>query len=221
MYYNIRVQTLTLLYLTFTASGLPVLSRPPSESLQLLRRTSYSVVAVDGGPAATNSEQLSPTQTLTLTTSETKTISQSKSLTTSVTAVVNSTPITTTTVTLRESAPTVTVTRTVSGENPATGAASVLTSTLISTHFITAIGGACGTPSAVPIDLKTTTIVQTSTITNYMHASPPKPTTYSNGGGARYTASQAWNSTLTFQHGPTGTAWPTGEASSSFTSQMH
>ena len=221
MYYNIRVQTLTLLYLTFTASGLPILSRSSSESLQLLRRTSYSVVAVDGGPATTNSEQQSPTQTLTLTSSETKTLSQSNSPTEAVTALVKSTPITTTTVTSRESAPTVTVTHTVGGENPATGVASVLTSTLISTQFITATGGACGTPSAVPDDLKTTTIVQTSTITNYMHGSPPKPTTYSNGGAARYTASQTWNSTLTFQHGPTGTAWPTGEASSSFASQMH
>lgn len=221
MYRNILLQSLTLLYLTFTTSGFPLLPHLPKESSQLLRpRASYSVVAVDGGSAATNTAQLSSTRTLTLTTSETKTVAQTKSLTTSLTAHGNTTPITTSTVTAKESGPTITVTHTVSEKISAMGAVSVSISTLVVTETTTAIGGACSPPLAVPNVPETTTIVQTSTVTSFVYGTPPKPTTYSNGGGVRYTASQPWNNTSTIEYGPTATGWATGQASSSLASHM-
>lgn len=220
MYRSIPLQVLTLLYLIFTTSGLPILPHMPNESSQLLRRASYSVVAVDGGSAATNTAQLSPTRTLTLTTSEIKTVTQTKSLTTSLTAHGTTTPITTSTVTTKESGPITTVTHTVSEKIPVAGAASVLTSTLVVTETTTAIGGACSTFSAVPNVPETTTIVQISTITSLVYATPPKPTTYSNGGGARYSASQPWNNTSTIEYGPTATTWATGQGFSLLASRM-
>ncbi|KAL8658336.1 MAG: hypothetical protein Q9226_001080 [Calogaya cf. arnoldii] len=205
---------------TSELSALPILPHQPDDSIQLLRRASYSVVAVDGGPAATNAGQQSPTQTLTRTTLETKTVAQTISLTTSSAAHGNTTPTTTHTVTAKESGPATTVTYTVSETLSATVPASVLTSTITVMETTTAIGGACSTPSAVPNVPETTTIIQTSTVTSFVHGSPPIPTTYSNGGSARYTAAQPWNTTSTFEYGPTGTAWATGQASSTLASRM-
>lgn len=229
MHRTLLIKTLALLQLILTVSGLPLQQNQPLQPNRVFRRASYSVVAVDGGSATSTTAQSSPMKTLTLTTSETKILDHTRTLEASLTSHATKTSVTTATVTPSQSNHTVTITSTITKDSSATNTVSLLTSILTVTETTTTTTArACETlaplpsivngnpaPPATPDVTATTTITQTSTVTSFLYGSPPIPTTYSNGGGARYSASQPWNNTLTFGHGPTGTAWATAQVSSS------
>lgn len=173
MYYASFVKALALLQFAILVLGHPLRQEQIVRPAQLLRRVSYSVVAVDGGAPATSTS--SPTKTVTHTASETKTIDKTKTI---------------------FSTPTLPTTITVAGP------------TTLSTT-----SNGCDTSTVVTPFLETSTpqsAFQTYTTTSIVHKTLAVPPTQSSGAGARYSASPPWNSTLTSNYGPTGTALPTG-----------
>lgn len=178
MHYVTFIKASALLQFIVLVLGHPLRQEQIAQPAHLLRRASYSVVAVDGGSAATSTS--SPMKTVTRTASETKTIDQTKTI--------YFTPTLSTTLTVTES-------RTLS---------------VTSGGCDNSIVVAPSSKTIAPQSPATITTLVIDTTTSVKYGTPAMPATQSHGDSARYSASRPWNSTVTSNYGPTGTASPTG-----------
>lgn len=212
MYHSSLIEALTVLHLIIPALSLPLRPQVAVERTPLLRRA-YSVVAVDGGAAATSMTP-SSTKSVTLTVSTTKTIDRTTTLLLSLPNL--ATPATTfaaSTRTISEPGPITTLASTLTREYTLT--TSLATSSYTSANcetasMLTPSTVAHATPSSISDSAEASTLIHTSTPAILTHGIPPIPTTQSHGAGVSYTASRSWNSTTVSSYGSTGT-WSTAQ----------
>lgn len=207
MQHSSLIEVLTILQLVIPALALPL--RPPVRAgrAPLLRRA-YSVVAVDGGAAAT-SVNPSYTESLTLTVFATKTIDRTTTISPFWTN--HGAPAT-----ILEAS-----TRTISEPGPITSIATTLTRGYTLTISLanpshSSVDRGTSKPSSsivanpIPLNIsrssEATTLIQTSTATILAYGIPPIPKTQSYGAGPPCTGSLSWNSTTVSSYGPAGTA---------------
>lgn len=205
------LETLIFVQLIGSVLSLPFRSQRSLEQVQLLRRVPYSVVAVDGGAAATSSTS-SPPITVTYTTSATETVDKATALSAHSTSYAIPTSVAPSTRTVSELASTTTIASTITRDHTVTLSATTQSNTSPScetTLTFTSPTVAIATSSTIPQTSETSMATQTSTMTTVSYGIPPMPTIQSHGAGASPTAARSWNSTTTNMYGPTGTAWST------------
>lgn len=207
MYHSSLINALTVLHLIIPVLSLPLQPQVPVERTPLLRRA-YSVVAVDGGAAATSMTQ-SFTESVTLTVSATKTIDRTTTLSLSLANL--ATPATTfaaSTRTISEPGPITTLASTLTREYTLTislASSSYASANCETTSTLTPSIIANAMPSSISDSAESTTLIHSSTAAILTNGNPPIPTTQSHRAGLSYTASRSWNSTTVSSYGPTGT----------------
>lgn len=212
------IGTVALLQSYSIVSAAPLLFTTPEQSVRILRRVPYSVVAVDGGDTATTTALTSPTQTVTLTSSATKTIDTTRTIIASTTVAAATTPNAVHTVyTVTEPPLTTTIASTVTQSQPPVTKTVVAESqsqqpVRTNCETFTTVTSLISTTIAPLISSNVETRIVTQT--SLFYGAPPMPTTYDTGSSARYTASQAWNvTTTTSPYASTATMSTTGQMS--------
>ncbi|KAL8869439.1 MAG: hypothetical protein Q9174_004272 [Haloplaca sp. 1 TL-2023] len=228
------VRALVFLEFASAISAAPLLRNSIEQPVHVRRRVPYSVVAVDGGSAATSTLPPASTTTVTLTVSATETVEQTTTLTVSPTCSLGTTSVSISTLTVTGTGPTTTVWSTISEDSaPSTPAVSLIsTPTAISTIRAdttsepwTASSPAVSTTldvfsSTASSAAGISTVIQTSTVIAG-YGIPPAPTTYNTGPSAAYSASRAWNTTMTTNYTPDSVSHTIIRASSDAWNQMY